>query len=316
MKYKAIVLDDDDQVRRLIVEQLRSRDFDVQGYGDAESLLAEVFDAGLPIQELPDLVVVDLQLTPTRMQGLRLLNELAERDAPCEIILISGSMTNVDVDEALESGWGAWLSKPFGTKYGLQKMERLAETGRKRRLYRASEGPQAEDPSRLERPVFLSYSDHNRKLATALRRVLEADSIPVWYAPDMLWPGTVWRPRVQAAIDQARIFLPLITDSYADSAPCLGEIDRFWRRLEDDRTSQLLMLPVVSRLSADKRNNNGLQPIFEKYHCLDISSQFVVRLTRLSSQIQSFLEQERPAAREVKMPPRSGNSATSPEKIA
>jgi CheY-like chemotaxis protein len=316
MKYKAIVLDDDDQVRRLIVEQLSFRDFDVYGYAEAESLLSEIFDAGLSLRELPDLVVVDLQLRPTKMQGMQFVNELAERDVPSEILLMSGSLTNADVAEAIESGWGAWLTKPFSLDYGFKKMEHLAETGKRRRLYRASEGPPTEDPSRFERPVFLSYSEQNRKLATGLRRILEAESIPVWYAPDMLRPGAVWRPRVQTAIDQARIFLPLITDSYVDSGPCLGEIGRFYRRLNDDSKSQLLMLPVVSRLSTERRNDSVLQPIFEKYHYLDISTRLVDRLTRLSRQIQSFLGQEQLAMPDGRLPSRSGVSPSSPEKIA
>ena len=62
-RYKAIVLDEEDQFSRTLVETLRHIDFDVRHYRDADSLMGETFDAGLPLEEHPDLVIVDLALS-------------------------------------------------------------------------------------------------------------------------------------------------------------------------------------------------------------------------------------------------------------
>ncbi len=290
MKYKAIVLDDDPQAGTLIATLLKSRKFEAHCYTDAESLLAEVFGAGLPLKDVPDLLVVDRQLKPNKMQGLEFINELARKDVPCEILLISGSLTNEDVEEALECGWGAWLPKPFtSNNYAAERMERLAEIGKRRRLHRMKGQHRTADLSRRERPVFLSYSHHNEKLATGLRRALETEHILVWYARDMLRAGDKFNPLIESAVNKARVFLPLITDSYVDSRSCARELEQFRHRMESDRQSQLLILPVLYKLSPDKRGDRVVRPIFKKYHHLDISSQSAERLPELSSRIQHFL---------------------------
>jgi FixJ family two-component response regulator len=200
VKYKAVVLDDDPQVAKTIATLLESRGFDTLCYTAAESLLAEVFGAGSSAKNLPDLLIVDRVLRSDRMQGLDFINELARRDVPSEVLLVSGSLENKYVDEALACGWGAWLEKPFtSNRYVLAVMEHLADTGRKRRLYRAKRQHRTQDRTRRERPVFLSYSHHNAVVATGIRRALEAESISVWYAPDILRAGEEFKPVIRSA---------------------------------------------------------------------------------------------------------------------
>lgn len=299
MKYKVVVLDDYDQVRRLIVENLRFRGVEAHGYNDAQRLLSEIFDAGSPPEELPDLVVVDLELEPGKMQGAQFINELISRDVPSEILVISGYL--IDGPEALRLGAGAGMPKPFDNFFdSIRRMEVLAETGRRRRVHRlASEkGCGSIDPDRLQRPVFLSYSNLDKALATGLRKYLEAKMIPVWYAPDTIRVGDEFRERIKNGIDHADVFVPLITDHYLGSEFCVAEMGRFYQKLESCSDHQILILPVLSDLSIDPMTSGILRPIVDTYQYLDISRRFVDGLTVLSARIQSFLAQRRPAGRD------------------
>ena len=290
MKYKAVVLDDDPQVAKTIATLLESRGFDTLCYTKAESLLAEVFGAGSSPKNLPDLLIVDRVLKSERMQGLDFINEIARRDVPSEVLLVSGSLENKYVDEALACGWGAWLEKPFtSNRHALAVMEHLADTGRKRRLYRAKGQHRTQDRTRTERPVFLSYSHHNGVVATGIRRALEAESISVWYAPDVLRVGEEFNPIIRSAVDRAQVFVPLITDNYVSSQWCADEIRQFRSRMENDSSSQLLILPLLYKLSPEKRQDELLRPVFGKYHYLDISSNTAQQLPALSAQIRDFL---------------------------
>jgi FixJ family two-component response regulator len=288
--YKVAVVDDDEGVLQFLVEFLGLRDFDVCGYVEAEKLLTEVFNACMPVQSLPDLLMVDLQLQQNRMQGMELIRELTTRDVPSEILVISGALASADQADAIKMGAAKAIPKPFSIFNLVKTIENLAEIGKKRRLYRLEGGnqPQEIDKSRLYRPVFLSYSSKDQGLATGLRRNLEANGISVWYAPNAIDVGEAWRRRVKEGVDQASIFVALITDNYLASGGCMGEFDRFRSRIEHASKPQALILPVLAGLSEEGRKSDLCRPILE-YQCADISVRFTDGLTVLLGRIQSFL---------------------------
>ena len=303
-KYKAVILDDYEQVRNLLIRTLCLNDFDVRGYSQAEKLLSEVFEPRVPLEELPDLVVVDLQLEPNRMQGMELISELAERSVPSEILVISGSLSDLDMEEAFKLGAATGLSKPFDDFFGaIRKMEALAETGRKRRLYRISQGSRTQqmDSTRIQRPVFLSYSTQDKKLAGGLRRNLDLKSVPVWYAPTTIPAGDPWRARIEEGIDRCRIFVALVTENYVNSDTCMAEVARFHRRLigPDPRP---LILPVLAGISDHDKKESLLKGILDSYQWIDVSTRFVDGLTVLLGRIQSVLGEQRVGVRERKRP--------------
>src|SRR5260370_35712872 len=111
----------------------------------------------------------------------------------------------------------------------IQKMERLAEIGRKRRMYRVSAGgiPREMDSSRLYRPVFLGYSTRDTRIANGLRNNLEMQGIDVWYAPTSISPGDQWDRRIDQAIDHSSVFMTLNTCRSLTSAAVKSEITTF-----------------------------------------------------------------------------------------
>jgi FixJ family two-component response regulator len=318
-KYKVVVVDDDEGVLQFLLEFLALRDFDVRGYAEAERLLAEVFDAGVPVQSLPDLLMVDLQLQRDRMQGMELIRELTQRDVPSEILVISGALASADQADAIKLGAAKAIPKPFSVFNLVKTIENLAEIGRKRRLYRLEGGnqPQEVDVTRLYRPVFLSNSSKDQGLATGLRRNLEANGISVWYAPNAIDVGEAWRRRVKESVDQASIFVALITDNYLASGACMGEFDRFRSRIEVAAKPQALILPVLAGLSEDGRNSDLCRLIFEHYQYADVSLRFSDGLTVLLGRIQTFLDQQVDAKADSDGPSRTASAMPPrPEKIA
>lgn len=287
-KYRACVVDDDPHIRALLVECLRFTVFEATGYDEAEQLLRDLSVVGLSPQDMPDLIIVDLQLKPDKMSGMELISELAVRDIPSEVVAISGNYPSSDLVEAIKIGAGAMVPKPFGDiLYLIKKMEHLAEIGMKRRLKLNGKI----DHTRQQRPVFLSYCGGDGKLATGLRRNIEAQDIDVWYAPTSLGGGDEWRPHVEAGIDQARVFVALITDSYLDSPICFGELLRFCCRMESGTEPQPLLLPVLAGLSDRGKRNPLIQPILDRYQHIDLSVSFINGLTAVLGRINFHMLQ-------------------------
>src|SRR5260370_16443484 len=137
-KYKAIVLDDQEHWREVLVRTLSRRDFHAVGYSEAERLLSEVFDVIRLPDEQPDLVVVDLKLRSGKMQGIDLIDLLMSRELAFVIVAITGDLTGDVAEQAMKLGAAVvgkgpdnFLADNF--LMTIQKMERLAEIGRKRR---------------------------------------------------------------------------------------------------------------------------------------------------------------------------------------
>ena len=288
-KYSAVVLDDHDKVREMLVRVLRSRGFDSKGYSDPQRLLAEVFDSCLP-GEYPDLLIVDLQLS-VHGGGMALIRKLVGKDVSSEIAIVSGVLTGEVVLEATELGVGAAIAKPVDDYVAfIQRLERMAAIGRKRREYRTSDCSEHEiDQSRRNRPVFLSYSTADSQLATGLRRNLESRNISVWYAPTAIRVGDLWDKEIEQGIDNAQVFMALITDNYLASPYCVGELMRFHSRLEHGVEPRPLILPITMELSDVSRNGEVFRSISLRYQCINLSGQFTDGLMDMLWQINNFL---------------------------
>jgi len=301
-RYKAAVLDDEDQFGRTLVETLRHIDFHVRDYRDPDTLICETFDAALPIVEHPDLVIVDLKQSLNYAQKMKLVSTLTDRDVVSEILVFSQDLS-IDLESVTKMGAGA-VSRSFRDCFDLmRKLKRLAEIGKRRRLYRSPGGhAHGIDSSRLHRPVFLSFSHHDLSLATGFRRNLETLGVPVWYST--IDPGDHWRDRVKDGIDQASVFVALITDSYLDSPYCVGEFMRFHARLDSGEDPALLLLPLRVRNLGASVSDEGKAlsaSISDRYQYVDMTTRFIDRLTAVLWQIQSAVGED-----EVEGPKRGG----------
>jgi DNA-binding response OmpR family regulator len=288
-KYRLVVLDDDDSLRQYLVDWLRVSAFEAKAYGEAESVLADVFPTDSAVEKMPDLLLLDMNLKPAMMQGIDLLHELIERDVPTEIMAVS--MDSGEHEKAIRMGAASSICKPFDNPLALNsKMEFHADIGKHRRLYRISNGQNAMDRSRRVRPVFLSYSNKDKHFANGIRLNLERRKIAVWYAPSTITIGDEWIQRIEDGIDQAKIFIPILTDNYIASPICLGELTRFYGRMERHEKPDLTILPVLAGISEEGKRHGNIRPVLERYHYIDIADRYIDRLTVLLMKIQNVLD--------------------------
>lgn len=294
-RYRTLVVEDDEQVREVLVETLRFSDFEAVGYDEAEKLLQALDQSTLVPQNGPDLIVIDLDLKPDKMQGMELIGRLASRDEPAEVLAISANHPTADLAEAMRIGVAAIVPKPFLNFPDLIfQMEHLADIGMRRRKRRSSNTGRSErDPSRQVRPVFLSYCDHDRLFATGLRRTIEKRNIGVWYAPTTIQPGDEFRAEIEKGIDHSSVFIALITDHYLNSPFCHGELIRFWKKMRSHPGEDLLLLPVLDGVSEENKAHALLRPIIDQYQYIDMTQKFVDRLTVLLGRIDLRMMKER-----------------------
>ena len=116
------LVDDDTPVRRLFVRTLRQEGYDVLAAASgAEALTVASHYAGAI-----DLLVTDVVMTP--MDGVQLADEMAARDPPPKVLLVSGYADHPRIRSALSRAGRDFLLKPFGRDELAQTVARLLAT--------------------------------------------------------------------------------------------------------------------------------------------------------------------------------------------
>lgn len=268
VRYKVVVVEDHQQVREMLVEGLRVFGHDATGYAEAESVFLEILPDNRQIT-MPDLFVIDLELGAGKIQGMDLIKLLRANKVPSAIVAMSASLSSSNFLEAWKGGAADVIAKPFDLIPTVRRMETLANIGMGRRLRSPEQCPPfPTDPSRQDRPVFLSYANADQSIASVLRSHIEAAGIGVWYS---LQPEGPCREHILDAIDRALVFVPLITDSYPGSPLCMAEMVRFYRRRITNKSPALL--PVLNGLLEGMRNLDLIRPIVEEHQYVDITSE-------------------------------------------
>lgn len=114
---KILVVDDDSELRALLVFALRNAGFLVVAAADAQAARQAAAD------ELPDLVVLDLNLG--REDGMTLIPELREGKKARPILVLSVRSTEEDLVRALDLGADDYLTKPFSPRTLLARIRAL-----------------------------------------------------------------------------------------------------------------------------------------------------------------------------------------------
>jgi len=127
MALDILVVDDEPDIRDLISGVLEDEGYSTRVAADSDAALAAVNE------RRPSLVLLDVWLRGSRMDGLELLSELKQLDAKLPIIVISG---HGNIDTAVAAvGQGAvdFIEKPFEAETLLHLVSRATETERLRR---------------------------------------------------------------------------------------------------------------------------------------------------------------------------------------
>ncbi|MBB3224390.1 sigma 54-interacting transcriptional regulator [Pseudoduganella umbonata] len=160
MKPHLLLVDDDDDLLRLLSMRLTANGYRVTAVGSAEAALAR-----LSI-ELPSLVISDIRL-PDR-DGMALFQQIRSQYPALPVILLTAHGTIPDAVEATTLGAYAYLTKPFDAKILLDRISQaLALTAP------STAGPDGDDSWRAE---IISRSQAMAELLAEARLVAASDA--------------------------------------------------------------------------------------------------------------------------------------------
>jgi two-component system nitrogen regulation response regulator NtrX len=127
LTHDILVVDDEEDIRMLIAGVLRDEGYSTREAGDSEAALREIG------QRRPSLVILDIWLQGSELDGLEILKVLKEECQDVPVIMISGHGNVETAVAAIKRGAYDYIEKPFKTDRLLHLAERAIEAARLRR---------------------------------------------------------------------------------------------------------------------------------------------------------------------------------------
>ena len=134
MAHDILVVDDEADIRELIAGILEDEGNEVRGAANSSEALAAVRD------RRPALVILDVWLQDSELDGIEVLETLKQADADLPVIVISGHGTVETAVAAIRKGAYDFLEKPFQADRLLHTLERAIEASRLRKENRELRG--------------------------------------------------------------------------------------------------------------------------------------------------------------------------------
>jgi DNA-binding response OmpR family regulator len=160
VKGRILIVEDDPSILRGLQLNLGMEGFTVRSAMDGEAGLA------LARSEKPDLLLVDVMLP--KLGGLELVKQLRELDPDIPILILSAKGQETDKVKGLQFGADDYMTKPFGLKELLARIEALL----RRRQLRGQPGG-VDSTTRRAGPIELDLA---ARRATIWGRTLELTS--------------------------------------------------------------------------------------------------------------------------------------------
>ncbi|UAK22834.1 nitrogen assimilation response regulator NtrX [Sphingomonas nostoxanthinifaciens] len=127
MALDILVVDDEADIRELVAGVLEDEGYQPRTAADADATLAALGE------RRPSLVLLDVWLQGSRLDGLQLLSEIKRRDPTLPVIVFSGHGTIDTAVAAVRQGAVDFIEKPFESSRLLHLVARATETDRLRR---------------------------------------------------------------------------------------------------------------------------------------------------------------------------------------
>jgi len=127
MALEVLVVDDEADIRELVSGVLEDEGYAVRAAADSTSALDAIDD------RRPSLVLLDVWLQGSRLDGLQLLEQIKRRDASLPVLMISGHGNLDTAVAAIREGAVDFIEKPFKADRLLHLVGRATETDRLRR---------------------------------------------------------------------------------------------------------------------------------------------------------------------------------------
>jgi len=127
MALEVLVVDDEADIRDLVSGVLEDEGYAVRTAADSNSALDAVEE------RRPSMVLLDVWLQGSRLDGLQLLQEIKRRDSTIPVLMISGHGNLDTAVAAVREGAVDFIEKPFEAGHLLHLVSRATETDRLRR---------------------------------------------------------------------------------------------------------------------------------------------------------------------------------------
>lgn len=127
MALDILIIDDEQDIRDLVAGLLEDEGYAARTAADADAALAAI------AERRPGLVLLDVWLKDSRLDGLELLQVIKERDPGQPVIVMSGHGSLDTAVSAVRRGAIDFLEKPFATDKLLLMVDRATEFDRLRR---------------------------------------------------------------------------------------------------------------------------------------------------------------------------------------
>jgi two-component system nitrogen regulation response regulator NtrX len=127
MALEVLVVDDEEDIRELVSGVLEDEGYSVRTAADSSSAIEAVRD------RRPSLVLLDVWLQGSRLDGLQLLQELKRQDSSLPVLMISGHGNLDTAVAAVREGAVDFIEKPFEAERLVHLVGRATETERLRR---------------------------------------------------------------------------------------------------------------------------------------------------------------------------------------
>jgi len=127
MALEVLVVDDEADIRELVSGVLEDEGYAVRTAADSNSALEAIEE------RRPSMVLLDVWLQGSRLDGLQLLQEVKRRDSTLPVLMISGHGNLDTAVAAVREGAVDFIEKPFEAERLLYLVDRATETDRLRR---------------------------------------------------------------------------------------------------------------------------------------------------------------------------------------
>lgn len=219
MSLDILIVDDESDIRDLVAGVLEDDGYSARTAANSDQALAAIAD------RRPSLVLLDVWLKGSRLDGLDLLDEIKRRDPTLPVLVISGHGNLDTAVTAIRSGAADFIEKPFEAQHLLHLVSRATETDRLRReneTLRAQIGFEDE---------LTGTSGAINAVRATLKRVAPTGSRVLISGPPGVGKEVAarllhsWSPRASA---------PFIVASAARMTPERVEDELFGRETDDD----------------------------------------------------------------------------------
>ena len=127
MALEVLVVDDEADIRELVAGVLEDEGYSVRSAADSTAALEAIEE------RRPSMVLLDVWLQGSRLDGLQLLQEIKRRDPSLPVLLISGHGNLDTAVAAVREGAVDFIEKPFEAERLVYLVDRTTETERLKR---------------------------------------------------------------------------------------------------------------------------------------------------------------------------------------